>query len=956
MDRKRRKHTTICLTRRRTFNVLNVIFTLCVLILAVQVANSNFTARINKISDDLHRRLGDALELDGPNFTDVFDNVTYNSVLKFNARGMGGLYNITNMFMNVIISKEVFPEGFVKVIDGHLELASFKEQWQTLLTHYAALIAVIIVLLIFGILMPLCGLCFCCCRCCGKCGARSKPFDKKGDLCRKICLATLLISVGTLMLFGVVCAFVSNQHMQDGTNELAPNLKIAVDDTDVFINATTHQVQTLFNTNYKEFEILLFSTLDECSAIVLEQLREYSNATALTEVVNIVNGLVDIKSSLTFMRTATKELQLKADDLNSGLNKVKYYLLNTLKDCESLPACNELYSEYISPLHLEVHYNNIHRSLLFVPTTEAPLPRKLPDISNEIEQLSSVLDSEIEKTVAEGLQAFENIQVEINNAISLQIPKVKKSVKKVGKEITTGSSSVIETLTKVKEVMHETTDAPLKDVDKYLKEYSPYRYYIGLAVSCILLLITLCITLGLICGICGKRPDAYSDDCCNKGAGSRFLMIGVGLMFLFAIILVAIMIIHFFIGVVSQRIVCDSFREHENNQIINLVDQVLNIKESVGLDVNISWILSSCNQNLSIYTVLHLESQFNLNEVMNYVDKFEINKILNELTGQINANTNVVILSQEAKEHLEQLILSGIADIKYDTFIDELSTNLTNVDLDILANKLDDLIAIVQDKLPNNPDLPKQLIKATRSLRRLQQDFIVPMTALAKDTIIRAQDLKQSLNFGKESFEVAINDLIDELEAAQLYLQVNGSATMIEIANDFGHGVEKQVRTYLNRVVNNTRDSVGLCGPLSSALNSTLIGTCDMILLPWNGFWFSLMWCLLLFIPTIIFSVKLATLYQKYEPYPGPLVEVEFLYDAYADRDNIPLNSNVHDKRSKKNKKKHKRYERGSYGPDAGNEHGIPREIPSGSHFQDARYADMAPKYNNNVYQHYSRY
>lgn len=897
--------------------------------MAVQLASSNFTARINKISADLHKALGVALEHDGPNYTDLYENVTYHSVDLFNPKGMSGLYNITNMFMNVLISKEIYPEGFIKVVNGHLELGSFQEQWQTLLTHYAALISVLIILLIFGVLMPICGLCFCCCRCCGKCGARSKPFDKKGDLCRKICLASLLIIAGTLMLFGVVCAFVSNQHMQDGTNELSGNLKVAVKDADIFIDATENQINMLFSTNYKEFENLLFLTLDTCSSIVLDQLREYSNATALTEVVNIVNGLDGIKSNLTFMRGVTKYLRQQADDLRNGLEKVKTNLLHILMECEStLSPCSELYSNYIQQLHVEIDYNN------------------LPDITKELDQLSSVLDSGIKDTVQQGQQAFDSIKDEINRTIGSEIPKVKRAVKQAGKEIAAGSSNVTATLTKVKSVLHDYVDSPLSDVDVILKKYSPYRYYIGLGVSCALLLITLCITLGLICGVCGKRPDAYSDDCCNKGAGSRFLMIAVGIMFMFAIVFVIVTVAHFFLGILSQRLVCDTLRDPDDNQVVKLVDDVLNLKQTIGLDVNISWVLNSCNQNYSAYNVFQLQGQYDLNEVVNYIDKFEINKTLNELTNQIHANTQIEILSPEAKQDLQDLVSSGIANINYDKFIDELTNNLTSADLNFLATKLDELVVIVQEKLPNNLELAKQLTKCARNLRRLQQDFIVPMTKKAKESIEVALNLKKSLNFGKDSFEEAINDLIEELEAAQSYLQVNGSKTMTEIATDFGYGVERQVRTYLYRVVNNTKDKVGTCGPLSAGLNSTLIATCDKILLPWNGFWFSLMWCLLLFIPTIILSVKLATLYQKYEPYPGPLVEAEYLYDAYADRDNIPLNSNVSDKRSKqKNKKKHKRYERGSYGPDAGNEHGIPREMPSGSHYQDARYADMAPKH-----------
>lgn len=73
-------------------------------------------------------------------------------------------------------------------------------------------------------------------------------------------------------------------------------------------------------------------------------------------------------------------------------------------------------------------------------------------------------------------------------------------------------------------MMDKGRDKYLPDVDMYINKYSPYRYYVGVGISCVLLFITLCIALGLICGICGKRPDAYGDDCCNKGAGSRFLM------------------------------------------------------------------------------------------------------------------------------------------------------------------------------------------------------------------------------------------------------------------------------------------------------------------------------------------------------------------------------------------------------------------------------------------------
>lgn len=927
MDRKRRKTANAALSERRSFNLLNFVFTCFVLFLAFSFANSNFTSRVNKISDDLHKALGAVLELDGPNYTDIYEKRVYHSDPKFNPKGMGGLYNITTMFMNLIISQQIYPEGFIKVEDGKLVFGSFEEQWQALLAHYAALIAVAVVLIIFGILMPICGLCFCCCRCCGKCGARSKPFDKKGDLCKKICLATVLIVLGTLMLFGVVCAFVSNQNMQDGTNELPNNLKTTVGDVDVYIQATANEIHVLLDVNYKEFEHLLFDTLDNCSAIVSDQLEKYSNATALTEVVTIVDGLADIKSNLTFMKVVTAEMRTNASELNDVLRGVKKRLLEALKKCNSVYECSDMLSSYINQLGTDIDFSS------------------LPDISLEIEKLNTVLHSDIAGALQKGQQDLDNIQVEINKTISSQIPKVKRSISTAGGEIIGSGSNVTSLLWKVRQALEDYAERPLEHLGGYLGKYSVYRYYLGLAVSCIVLLITLCVTLGLICGICGKRPDAYSDDCCNKGAGSRFLMIGVGIMFLFAIVLVAVTIVHFFAGILAQRLVCDSIRQPNNSQVIKLFDEVMNLKSSVGVDVDINSLLNACHKNMSLYNVFKLKNHFDIDEVITYLDKFEINKTLADLTRHINANTDIDILSVDAERRLRELVSSGIADISYDKFIDEFAINFTSVDLDFLASKLDELTEIVKNKVPNEPEISRQLIDSARKLRTYQQKYVVPMTMKAKEASGIAQNLKESLKFGKESFEVAINTLIEELEAAEEYLSVKGPTTMTEIARNFAYGIERQVRNYLYRVINNTKNHMGQCGPLSAGLNFTLVATCDKILLPWNGFWFSLMWCLLLFIPTIIFSVKLATLYQKYEPYPGPLVEAEYLYDAYADRDNIPLNSSGNNKRSKvKNKKKQKRYERGAFAPDASGD-GVAREMPGGSHYQDARYADMAPKH-----------
>lgn len=211
-------------------------------------------------------------------------------------------------------------------------------------------------------------------------------------------------------------------------------------------------------------------------------------------------------------------------------------------------------------------------------------------------------------------------------------------------------------------------------------------------------------------------------------------------MFLFAILLAVVAIVHFLAGILIQRVICDSIRHSDDSQVINLLDKVVKSQQSVGINVQLNWALNSCHQNQSIYKVLKLEDHFNLNDVTNYLDKFEINKTLTDLTHQINANTSIMILSPEAKRHLEDLVASGIADISYDKFTDELAHNLTSVDLGFLATKLDELVTIVQDKVPGISNLSSRLKLCALLLRTFQTNFVEPMTVKSRELIVSFND------------------------------------------------------------------------------------------------------------------------------------------------------------------------------------------------------------------------
>lgn len=149
---------------------------------------------------------------------------------------------------------------------------------------------------------------------------------------------------------------------------------------------------------------------------------------------------------------------------------------------------------------------------------------QLPDVTATIDNVNGLITGKLMSSLANGQQAVEDVKKKINDVIAENIPRVSKAINDAGLAIKEASNEVTRAIDRISDLSGNYTYKYFETADDYVREYSVYRYYAGLAISSVLLLILLCISMGLLCGICGKRPDGYGDDCCNKGAGGRFLM------------------------------------------------------------------------------------------------------------------------------------------------------------------------------------------------------------------------------------------------------------------------------------------------------------------------------------------------------------------------------------------------------------------------------------------------
>lgn len=119
----------------------------------------------------------------------------------------------------------------------------------------------------------------------------------------------------------------------------------------------------------------------------------------------------------------------------------------------------------------------------------------------------------------------------------------------------------------------------------------------------------------------------------------------------------------------------------------------------------------------------------------------------------------------------------------------------------------------------------------------------------------------------------ALRGLLKQASKATEFLRSKGPQLVDSLAEKYVNETVGLIDVYVERVINMTENYVGRCEPISRSYNATVISVCNEIIDPFNGFWASIGWCYMFFLPSIALAIALVSLYRKSEAYSGPLVE-----------------------------------------------------------------------------------
>ncbi|XP_071534765.1 prominin-1-like isoform X6 [Panulirus ornatus] len=876
-------------------------------------------------------------------YSQAWVNKTYLAKDNFNPRGMEHLYLITNLFLDLVHREREVPAELESLVSQELSQLTMEHQqgmrvvseleanWDVLVLHYIGLVSLLVLGCLLIVVMPLAGLVFACCRCAGRCGAHEPHYDKKRDPCKRATLGTLLAVLVVVILLGLVCSFVTNARMEDGVQDLPGDWALAVHDAKLFLNNTDSEVQNLLVINYRELQNVLFNKLDSSGELVKSELARVTKAVAIDNLTAIATSLSVIKKDLWEIKNTTLLLQDQTSNLQSGLGDVAFRLRELQESCESLPDCRELITEYADKLKIN---NDFDRYL------ETDVLPQLPNVESKLDEVTALIENGIESVVKRGKRAFDSIATEIQNKVQSSIPEIKEKILDAGGDLEDAAEVIHKILQPIdlsqsqdSETYPRESNVYLREINSYLRimqdginEYAMYRYWGFMGLCILLLVITLCFTLGVVFGCCGRRPDEASS--CHKATGASWLMCGVGLTFLFSAVIMACTTALFVVGSATEILVCDPISDPTHSEVFSVVADLYNLNDlyTTGQAPSMTEIISKCHKNQSLYSVLSLDhTDSNLAKYQNYKKRLNLDEKIDQLMLEIHVDTDVEILSRDAKEQLWELANSSVADKDtWDYYTDILEKRVLTIDLMELAALLNQ----TADQLPNGYHQVSFKLKNDALFLEGLQRWVTSIGSLTRNLKKTTARLNEHLKFNKTSLREAIGDLISQAEFAQQYLRVNGSREVTELVARFSEDFLADVDEYLWHVETAVESDVGRCGPVSTIYNATTSAVCKDIMYPFNGFWASVGWVFFFFIPAMVLAVHLSSLYRKTEPYPGPLNESqESMYDAYAERDNIPLTtktverrpilvSSAYDKKQRRRSRDHEGYVSSSYTAD----------------------------------------
>ncbi|XP_017659994.1 PREDICTED: prominin-1 isoform X2 [Lepidothrix coronata] len=805
---------------------------------------------------------------------------TYDTGAYHEPGSIGILFKIVHAFL-YLVQPNSFPQDLIRKV-AQQQLGKTQGDYQkpenVVLTLQAIYYEIGFIVsaalgLLFILLLPLVGLCFCMCRCCDNCGGEMHQRQKKNADCQRSCFATFLFVASLIISVGVLCAYAANQHLTNQVRGAKKLVNSNFKDLKIFLNDTPAQIDYLVS-QYNTAKDKALSDLNNVGPVLGTRVQEQLGKEvrpALDAALTMAGAIRETKEALENVSVSVEVLQEGTERLHANLTDVKTHLSNTLNDsaCNAAQAastCNIIRNS-LSQLNINANFSG------------------LPGVSSQLAKVNDVLKIDLSSLVQKGYAAFNDTPDLVVNQTRNILSDIKSVLESIGSNITTFTKALpVQKILDDLMVYLTQSEAYVQDYFPLVEQYDFYRWLGCLILCCMVVLILVFYYLGLLCGTCGYDKHASpTTRGCISNTGGNFLMAGVGFSFLFSWVLMTVVVLTFVTGGNVEKLVCEPFEDKNlfkvldtpyllNQQWKNYLAGILFKNPNVNL--TFEKVYSDCKENKGIYTSLHLEYLFNINEFLN-ISMYTEDVALKIEHIQINLS-KIILLDEIGKENLLNFSSSGIDGIDFSAYLTEINKSVTKVDLLSFANDLE----ARADQLPKGA-LENALKGHANSIRMIHNQQVVPLEQAMKYVKARST-LNQSIRLLKKTSSelmVKVKNVISAVNAAQFLINNNASQVIVQETKKYMDTIVGYFEQYTEWVKESIAMEVAACKPIANVIDTAVdIFLCSYITDSVNTFWFGLGGSSMFLIPAIIFAVKLSKYYRR--------MDTE---DVYDDVETIPM-------------------------------------------------------------------
>ncbi|KAM6922140.1 prominin-2 [Lycodopsis pacificus] len=729
-----------------------------------------------------------------------------------------------------------FPKDLILKIVQDLNVQLHQEILKEALVYEVGFLVCAAIGVLYIVLMPIVGLFLACCRCCGNCGGKMYQKQTSSVHCHRRTLYWTAFVTTVILLAGNVCMFKSNEAIKVSVDQSQVELNKTIGNIQSFLTAVPQQVDHVVNESYRTVQEVT-RNLDAIGPQLGREIQERFRGSldpALHSVRLLERETVNLSLQMNRLNSSLAQLQSSMDRLQANFTAVKNQINNTLSN-PSCTGCNNLQPELQQ------------RTL----DTSITIP-SLNQFQSAVDEINKI---DLRSKIKEAEDYFDSIPQRVTNETKDVVQSSKQQLGKIKTQISQVTNEIpLSALTNASETLNQLQ----RDLDRVTPEFKRVehiRWAVCVALCSVVLLVVVCNFLGLVLGPLGLRPNAnptersYAADC-----GGTFFMMGAVFSFLFSWLFMIAVLLLFLLGGNTYTLLCQPWTD---GQLLKLIDTPglipgLDIGQTLGLktDISISNIYRDCEKDQPLWTTLHLY------ELINLEDLLDVTKYTEEIRQRFE-DTNITLstialLSPEVKNQLRRF--SNDASNIDSAAVMQQMNNISSINLNTTADRLDELAAI-----QINNDAREELQSEARNLRQIQTDIetiIIPLLNNLNSTI-------KSLESTAKKINGTVEEVLSNVGAAQDFLNTN---TIQIVKTESRKFLDCQLGYFIQYAdwakVAITRQ-VGRCGPVASAVDSVEIILCSYIVESLNAFWFSLGWCMIFFIPSIIFSIKLAKYYRR---------------------------------------------------------------------------------------------